>query len=309
MKKERRHELQKNELALWVGRSVDRVKPYGRVIGLGLLLVVIVGIGLWWWNSRSTQEEAERQDVVMGLSDPLQEQQELTMRALQEIPNFETANTDPRRLTPQEFSQVQSDFAQLRLKLDDERLESLETQARTGGDGSLARRLAALAAGDTYLTKGTQLVFEQEREQAIEQLDLAIKHFEDVVENSGGDDEMLIRERASWSLAAAFQARGHEGDVEKARAQLKDLADGAYYRGAAAKVLELFDKNPEFFAMFEQITAPVSAPKGDDDDDDSPFRDSSGNLLGPGGSGERGAGKSGGTSVDSFGKDALNPGK
>ena len=49
MKSERRHELEQNELADWLGDSVATVKPYVNVI-LGAILAVLIAIvgGVWW---------------------------------------------------------------------------------------------------------------------------------------------------------------------------------------------------------------------------------------------------------------------
>ena len=108
------------------------------------------------------KEEAEQQAEVTALIDPFQQDVAFRMRALDEVANFETAMTNPTRLTVQERTQIQTELEQLRVKFDEERLASLETLARTGDEDSLARRTAALAAGDAYLSKGTELLYEQE---------------------------------------------------------------------------------------------------------------------------------------------------
>lgn len=309
MKKDRRHELQKNELADWVGHSVERVKPYGKIVGLTVTLALILGIGWWWWSSRSKKEEGERQIAVADLLDPLHQSQELFSRAISEIDNFEIARSEPMRLTEAERERVETEFEQLREEVELQRLEAIETQAKTGKPGSLARRTAALAAGDIYLTKGTELVYKKEREQAVEYLTDAIGYFEDVIDSSTGEENTMVRERATWSLAAAYQARGDEEDLDAARGLLNELAEGTFYRDAAKNVLELMDKNPEFFAMFEQLTEPSTASDTGDDDEDSPFRDNSGNLLGPGGGSGGGAEKAGGSAAGNFGAGVLDDDK
>lgn len=59
MKSERRHELEKNTLANWLGENADRVKPYANTI-LGALLVVVLLFLVWtWWSGHSVSASAQ----------------------------------------------------------------------------------------------------------------------------------------------------------------------------------------------------------------------------------------------------------
>ncbi len=49
MKSERRHELQQNELADWLGEKIEAMKPHATQIALAVVLVVLVAIGLVWF--------------------------------------------------------------------------------------------------------------------------------------------------------------------------------------------------------------------------------------------------------------------
>ncbi|MEA1950294.1 MAG: tetratricopeptide repeat protein [Planctomycetota bacterium] len=63
MKSERRHELEQNELADWLGDSVETVKPYANVI-LGVLLgALIVVVGGTWWVQQSQAKQGESWDA------------------------------------------------------------------------------------------------------------------------------------------------------------------------------------------------------------------------------------------------------
>ena len=63
MKSERRHELEQNELADWLGDSVASIKPYTNVI-LGVVLgVLIVIVGGTWWIQQSQVKQAESWDA------------------------------------------------------------------------------------------------------------------------------------------------------------------------------------------------------------------------------------------------------
>ncbi len=63
MKSERRHELEHNELADWLGGSVETVKPYANVIFGVLLAVLIVVVGGTWWARQSQSQQTESWDA------------------------------------------------------------------------------------------------------------------------------------------------------------------------------------------------------------------------------------------------------
>ncbi len=63
MRRERRHELEHNELADWLAGSIETVKPYANTILGVLLAVVIVVVGGTWWMQQSQAELAESWDA------------------------------------------------------------------------------------------------------------------------------------------------------------------------------------------------------------------------------------------------------
>ncbi len=62
MKSERRHELQKNQLADWLTANVEKAKPYQNAILGVVLLVVVASVGYAWWSQRAKDKEAEGWD-------------------------------------------------------------------------------------------------------------------------------------------------------------------------------------------------------------------------------------------------------
>lgn len=58
MKSERRHELQHNELADWIARSYETVRPYGNAILAAVAVVCLVAIGWLWWSRQSAADSA-----------------------------------------------------------------------------------------------------------------------------------------------------------------------------------------------------------------------------------------------------------
>jgi tetratricopeptide (TPR) repeat protein len=59
MKSQRRHELQTNMLADWLGEWLGRIKPYQNAILATAILVVVVVLGFMWWRNRSASLAAE----------------------------------------------------------------------------------------------------------------------------------------------------------------------------------------------------------------------------------------------------------
>jgi hypothetical protein len=59
MKRERRHELQHNDLAEWILNAYERIAPYkNAILGVGLLAVVLL-IGMSLWHSYSVAQAGE----------------------------------------------------------------------------------------------------------------------------------------------------------------------------------------------------------------------------------------------------------
>ncbi|NUQ61334.1 MAG: hypothetical protein HUU20_02530 [Pirellulales bacterium] len=58
MKSERRHELQHNELAAWITRSFETVRPYGNAVVGAIAVVCLVAIGWIWWSRQSAADDA-----------------------------------------------------------------------------------------------------------------------------------------------------------------------------------------------------------------------------------------------------------
>jgi predicted negative regulator of RcsB-dependent stress response len=59
MKSERRHELEQNELADWLAKTIESSKPYQNTI-LGVILLMVLGFaGYTWWTRHSSAESSE----------------------------------------------------------------------------------------------------------------------------------------------------------------------------------------------------------------------------------------------------------
>ena len=64
MKSERRHELQQNELAIYLDRINKSVEPYSKIIAVVVAVLVIGGIGIAFYN---TQKSGLRSDATLQL--------------------------------------------------------------------------------------------------------------------------------------------------------------------------------------------------------------------------------------------------
>jgi len=56
MKSKRRHDLEKNELADWLAKNIDRIRPYTNWILGTVLLVVLATASYAWWSTRSGEK-------------------------------------------------------------------------------------------------------------------------------------------------------------------------------------------------------------------------------------------------------------
>jgi hypothetical protein len=71
MKSERRHELEHNELADWLGQTIRTVKPYTNMIlgGLALVVASVVAYGIWSRVS-GTKTAAAWDELALALEEP-----------------------------------------------------------------------------------------------------------------------------------------------------------------------------------------------------------------------------------------------
>jgi hypothetical protein len=62
MKSERRHELQHNELAAWLFKSVETIKPYQNLLWAGVVVVLLAVLGYTWWSRQSAEQATNAWD-------------------------------------------------------------------------------------------------------------------------------------------------------------------------------------------------------------------------------------------------------
>ena len=67
MKSERRHELQTNALADWLGTTIERVRPYETtLLGVALLAAMLAVAGAWWRYHSAAQAAEAWQGMLAG---------------------------------------------------------------------------------------------------------------------------------------------------------------------------------------------------------------------------------------------------
>jgi hypothetical protein len=66
MKSDRRHELQQNELADWLGQHLEMLKPHGTSILLGLVTAAVVVLGGMWYFSGESSAAAQSWSSYFG---------------------------------------------------------------------------------------------------------------------------------------------------------------------------------------------------------------------------------------------------
>ncbi len=66
MKGERRHELERNELADWLAKAFEQIRPYQNAILGAVLLVVVATVGYSWWARQSAGREIDAWNRFQG---------------------------------------------------------------------------------------------------------------------------------------------------------------------------------------------------------------------------------------------------
>ncbi len=91
MKSERRHELQHNELAVWLIKSFETIKPYQNIIlaAVAAVFVAVLGYTLWSRDAASRTAQAwDELNVVVQSRDPAK-----LVRIIEEYPNSSVGTT------------------------------------------------------------------------------------------------------------------------------------------------------------------------------------------------------------------------
>ena len=205
MKSERRHELQHNELADWLAKSGQNLKPYQNLIML-LVVVGVVGIAAYMWWSRTTASQAAEAwgELNNGL-----ERQDLT-----------------------KLAQVSENFP----------------------DSKVARTANVLAS-EFYLIDGCNKLF-QNKAIGEQQLSKAIVGFEAELR---GSKSSLLRQRATFGLAQAKEAKGDLEEAERYYGEVvKNWPDGAYKAVAEQRLKDL--KRPEIKKMYDDFRSFTPTP-------------------------------------------------
>jgi hypothetical protein len=216
MKTERRHELQTNELADWLGKGVELVEQNARAaIGVVVALAVILAV-YYFMRADSNRKRVAGWD-----------------RYFQAMNNRDAA----------------------------EMLSIAEAYPRSPV-GAWAR----LTVADNQLVTGINQLF-QNRAEANDQLRRAVANYEEVERSSVAANEPLLRQRALWGLARAYESLNQ---LDKARAGYRQLADSKQWQHPlfaleAKRRLASLESQPtrefyDWFARHEPTPPPAMSP-------------------------------------------------
>ncbi len=181
MKSERRHELETNKLADWIGTKFELIVPYTRVIvgSLAGLFVLLIGYQIY----------SNQQQTAAGLA---------WRSYLEAI----TART-------------QASTAGGRDSIINEQIDALE-QVAISEAGTPAGQWALITQADLQLMRGSQALF-TDRNEAKGLLEAAAANFTKVEELASRNAELL--ERARLGLAQVLECQG-KIDAAKAKSEL-----------------------------------------------------------------------------------------
>jgi hypothetical protein len=271
MKTERRHELQTNVLADWLGRQIEAIRPYAGTIVTGVLVIVIVLIGYSIWNTWSAGSAAiawsEFFEVTFTGNYVQSKQENVRQKALEAYRDQlrKEKNNPTYELTEGEENLVNE---QLPPKVEQALRDDVIALAQKY-DGTNLGMFAHMRAGDMALMAGINYLFpnagqSRDLKQATALLDDAIRHYERALQQARRDP--LLERRIRFNLARAYESRGaqpgekQKSDLDKALSIYKELATGSDVFAAASRdqveVLEQKDNVYSWFATTEGVAAP-----------------------------------------------------
>ncbi len=214
MKSERRHELETNVLADWLGRQLLAIKQHGRLIGWVLATAVVIA-GIWLVVARVRGNRlAAAWDEVSRLTSEFYLQQQLTAYRDELRQKF---NQPERNLTPSEIETVE------------ERVRQQIADAAVKYEGTPAGAYASLYLADWNRVQGQRGIFAFDpvrRDEARQQLADAIAQYQRALR---GAADQGVQDRIRFGLASAYEARGLSGgpeadsDLQRALAEYEPL--------------------------------------------------------------------------------------
>mgnify|MGYP001116933776 CR=1 FL=1 len=271
MKTERRHELQTNVLADWLGRQIEALRPYAGTIATGVLVLVILLIGYSIWNTWSAgsaaQAWSEFFEVTFTGNYVRSKQENVRQKALEAYRDQlrKEKNNPTYELTEGEERLVDE---QLPPKIEQALRDDVIAMAQKY-DGTTLGMFAHMRAGDMALIAGINYLFPnagqpRDLKQAAALLDDAIKYYERALQQTRRDP--LLERRIRFNLARAYESRGaqpgekQQSDLQKALSIYKELATGNDVFAAASRAqveaLEEKDNVYTWFATTEGVAAP-----------------------------------------------------
>jgi hypothetical protein len=231
MKSERRHELETNVLADWLGRQLTAARQHGRLIAWVLATIVVVA-GIWMIVARVRSGRlATAWEEVSRLTSQFYMQDQLTAYRDELRQKF---NEPERNLTPAEIETVE------------ERVRQQIADAASKYDGTPAGAYASLYLADWYRVQGQRGIFAFDavrRDEARQQLADAIAHYQRALRGATAPD---VQDRIRFGLASTYEARALSGgpdadsDLQHALAQYEPLQrEGCPYAPLARQSAQL----------------------------------------------------------------------
>ncbi len=272
MKTERRHELQTNQLADWLGRQIENIRPHFTTIltVVAVLIVAMIGYGIWSSRSQEAAAEAWTSYFNVSFAENTYTRSKQEVLRTQELERFrdelrKQKNDPAYELTEGEQRLVQE---QLGEKLEQAVRDDITAMARQYA-GTKLGTMAEMRAGDLALFGGINAMFPttpgqpRDLKKATTLLDDAIRYYERALEQAAGDT--LLERRLRFGLARAYEARNAQDaqreandDTKLALAQYERLSTGDDVFAAASraeiKVLKNKDNMYNWFASMLSTT-------------------------------------------------------
>jgi hypothetical protein len=286
MKTERRHTLQTNMLADWLGKKYEQIKPYTNwLLGGALAIVVIAFIRTNVRSYSSSSEDGAWQEFTQSISprdrgNRLFQASQDTFEQLQKVGESLQREKDPSKklALEKEREKLNEELQAAAEKVARETRQDLERIAKEFPNSPVGWSSLLRLANDD-LARGSEMLLDLAKSSppkdasykaAQEHLRLAIEQYDQVKQKARGGEFRMLRQQAQLGLARAYEARNHRDDqiaenddLKRAEREYKELVDqGAWCADYAQRRLAVLnDKDNQFHEWWREVIATRSLEK------------------------------------------------
>lgn len=284
MKTDRRHDLQTNELADYLGKILARIKPYTNHIVAGVLAVLLIAV-VWslasgylsgneetaWKDLRERKAPGYVQSRIKNETESLSKEIETLGARIRKL--IVSENDEKREELDAKMEALETDLSEAKENIRAAVHRDIERIAEEFADDPVGW-YAALHLADTALQDGVNHLYPQQQSAfsrpdipaARKQLDEAVKYYKLVKQRT---NDPLLKQRAQYDLARAFETsadvdkQDKKSHLKSAKKEYAEVANSAsvYGRLAQRRLDMLSDPDDRFHTWFQAHLNSLASPE------------------------------------------------